>query len=66
MPDYPNVVVKMVGEDGNAFSIIGRVVRELRAAGEIDAANQFKTKAMTECDSYDELLQLVVHTVDVE
>ena len=27
---YPNITVKLVGENGNAFSILGRVSREMR------------------------------------
>ena len=30
---YPNVYVPLVGEDGNAFMILGRVERALRDAG---------------------------------
>lgn len=40
-PKYPQVKVKLVGEDGNAFSILGRVRRAMKDAGvpksEIDA-----------------------------
>lgn len=32
-PKYPNVVVKLVGENGNAFAILGRVQRAMRRAG---------------------------------
>ena len=31
-PKYPNIKVQMVGKDGNAFSIIGRVTKALRNA----------------------------------
>lgn len=31
-PKYPEIEVKLVGEDGNAFFIIGRVRRALRHA----------------------------------
>lgn len=30
---YPHINVEMVGEDGNALSIIGRCLREMRRAG---------------------------------
>ncbi|EAH5764518.1 hypothetical protein DYM56_00595 [Campylobacter jejuni] len=30
---YPNVYVKLVGEDGNAFSILARVSKALKKAG---------------------------------
>ena len=29
-PKYPDVTVKLVGEDGNAFAILGRVGKALR------------------------------------
>jgi len=38
---YPDIEVKLVGEDGNAFAIMGRVMGALKSAGvskdEIDA-----------------------------
>jgi hypothetical protein len=33
IPKYPDVKVQLVGEDGNAFAIVGRVARALREAG---------------------------------
>jgi hypothetical protein len=32
-PKFPDITVKLIGEDGNAFSIVGRVVKALRKAG---------------------------------
>jgi hypothetical protein len=32
-PRYPDVVVELVGHDGNAFAILGAVRRALRSAG---------------------------------
>lgn len=32
-PIYPNITVKLSGEDGNAFAIIGRVAAALRRGG---------------------------------
>jgi hypothetical protein len=29
---YPNVSVRLVGEDGNAFAILGRVIKAMRHA----------------------------------
>jgi hypothetical protein len=60
---YPDVAVKLVGEDGNAFAIIGRTARAIRRAKGVEAANTFSAAAMA-CGSYDELLGLVVRTVD--
>lgn len=32
-PKYPDIKVKLVGEDGNAFSIMSRCARAMRLAG---------------------------------
>ncbi len=32
-PKYPRVKVQLVGEDGNAFAILGRVQTAMRMAG---------------------------------
>ena len=32
-PKHPEIRVPMVGEDGNAFAIMGRVTRAMRRAG---------------------------------
>jgi hypothetical protein len=49
-PRYPDIKVKLVGEDGNAFAIMGRAAKALRRHG-IDGAeiDQF----LTECRSGD-------------
>lgn len=64
-PKYPHITVKLVGEDGNAFSIIGRVQRALRTKGvsaeEIDA---FRAEATS--GDYDHLLRTVWMTVGVK
>jgi len=60
-----NVTVKLVGEDGNVFNIIGKVGRELKRAGFEDEAKQFQAEAF-QCKSYDEVLKLVFKYVDVE
>lgn len=64
-PKYPNVVVELIGHDGNAFAILGRVQRALRQAGvekaEIDA---FLKEAMA--GDYDHLLQTAMAWVVVE
>jgi len=57
--------VKLVGEDGNVFAIIGRVSKALRKAGMSDKANEFWERAMNSA-SYDEVLMLVGEYVEVE
>lgn len=54
---YPDVTVRLVGEDGNAFAIIGRVRSAIRDAHGSEAAKEFSEQAMS-CGSYDELLAL--------
>ncbi len=56
--------VQLSGEDGNVFSIIGRVCRALEKANQPVQAKEFSEKAMS-AGSYDEVLQLTFHYVDV-
>jgi hypothetical protein len=55
---------KLIGEDGNVFSIIGRVRRALTAAGQEDRAREFVEKALRST-SYDAVLQLCLEYVEV-
>jgi hypothetical protein len=62
-PKYPDVCVEMVGEDGNAFAILGRVQRALRKANVPDAdVKAFMAEATS--GDYDHLLQTVMLTVE--
>ena len=58
-------VVQLSGEDGNVFSIIGRVSKALKRAGQADKAKEFSEKAMNS-QSYDAVLQLCFDYVEVE
>lgn len=58
-------IVKLSGEDGNVFNIIGRVTKALRRAGQPDKAKEFVQKA-TSSESYDAVLQLCFDYVEVE
>ena len=60
---YPNIKVKLVGEDGNVFNIIGLVQKALRKAGQHDKAKEFAEKAV-KSGSYDEVLVLLHDYVD--
>jgi len=61
---YPGVRVKLIGEDGNAFAILGAVSKALRQANvpksEIDA---FFSEATA--GDYNHLLRTVMKTVEV-
>lgn len=62
---YPEITVELVGNDGNAFSVLGNVSKAMRRAGldksEIDI---FMNEAMS--GDYDHLLQTVMNWVTVE
>lgn len=62
---YPHITVKLVGENGNAFAILGSVKRALRQGG-VDAAeiDEFYKEA-TSAD-YDNLLLVCTQWVNVE
>lgn len=58
-----NAVVKLVGEDGNAFAILGRVRAAIRKSDKPELASEFMTKAMS--SDYDNLLVTCMEYVDV-
>lgn len=60
---FPDVTVKLVGNDGNAFAILGSVSRALKAAGHGDAVKAYMDEAMS--GDYDNLLRVTVKTVNV-
>ena len=55
--------VKLIGEDGNVFYIIGKASKALRSTGGT-LADEFADKALA-ASSYDEVLQLVHQYVEV-
>ena len=64
-PKYPQVSVELIGKDGNAFLVLGKICKALRKAGasqsEID---QFKTEATS--GDYDNLLRVCMEWITVE
>ena len=64
-PKFPHVTVKLLGEDGNAFFILGAVMKAMRRAkvSEEDI-NAFRTEATS--GNYDHLLQTVMSYVNIE
>ena len=64
-PKYPQIRVKLVGEDGNAFAILGKVQKALRKGGvakvEIDKYLEEATSG-----DYDHLLTTTMEWVEVE
>lgn len=61
---FPDVTVRLTGEDGNAFAILGAVQKALRRAGHVEAAQEFYTEATS--GDYDHLLQTAMRYVEVE
>ena len=64
-PRFPDVTVQLVGEDGNAFAILGRVTKALRRGG-VSAAEQAQFTAEATAGDYDHLLRTVIAWVEVE
>ena len=64
MPKYPDVKVNLVGEDGNAFSILGRVSTALRRAGHDDVVKTYIEEATS--GDYTHLLCTTVEYVCVD
>lgn len=63
IPRFPDVEVQLVGLDGNAFAILGRVSDALRKAGATsEEIDEFLAEAQS--GDYDELLQTVMRWVD--
>jgi hypothetical protein len=54
-PKYPEVVVQLSGEDGNAFAIMGRVSTALRRAG-VPQSERDAYYAESTAGDYDNLL----------
>jgi hypothetical protein len=62
---YPNIEVKLVGKDGNAFSIMGRVTREMRRGGvPMSEIEKFTEECMS--GDYDNLLRTCMDWVSVK
>lgn len=55
---YPDINIPLVGEDGNAFSILGRVQRVMKRNGLADKVEEFRTEATS--GDYDNLLRTVM------
>ena len=64
-PKYPNVTVELVGQDGNAFSIISRVKSALNRSKDVPGGegSAFVEEAMS--GDYNHLLQTVMKWVNV-
>ena len=60
-----DVTVRLTGENGNAFAVMGAVTRALKSAGvDRDAIKAYTDEAMA--GDYDHLLRVTMSTVNVE
>ena len=61
---FPNVKVKLVGEDGNAFAILGRVSKALKKGGATkEQVDEYFAEATAA--KYCDLLSVTMQWVDV-
>ena len=63
-PKYPDVHVQLVGEDGNAFAILGRVQAAMKNA-KVPQADQDAFMKEATAGDYDHLLRTCMEWVDV-
>lgn len=56
---------RLMGEDGNIFSILGRVGRTLKEDGQAEQVQEVNRRVMA-AGSYDEALQIIMEYVEVE
>jgi len=62
LPDGVKVAVRLVGEDGNAFAILGRVSKALRRAGMPEKAEEYLARATA--GDYNHLLAVTLEYVN--
>ena len=55
---------KLVGEDGNIFSLMGLASRALKKAGLVEQAKEMTSK-VTKCESYEDALNVIGEYVEV-
>lgn len=60
---YPDVIVHLIGHNGNAFAVLGAVADGLRKAGHADVVDEFTAEATN--GDYGHLLRTAMAWVDV-
>lgn len=65
-PKYPEITVQLIGQDGNVFSIMGRVSEALRRGRVSHEDREAFRMEMMNSESYDEALCTVMRWVDFE
>lgn len=61
---YPDINIPLVGEDGNAFSILGRVSRAMKRNGIHDEWDEFHKEATS--GNYENLILTVMRWFSVD
>ena len=64
MNEKTKLKLKLIGEDGNAFSILGRARKVMLEAGQKEEFAKYKSEATS--GDYDNLLQVTMKWFDVE
>ena len=62
---HPAISVRLTGQDGNIFNLMGIVARALRTNGFGDEVDDFVSE-VTSCKSYHEALAVMMSWVDVQ
>ena len=65
MPKYPDITVELVGQNGNAFNILGICLRAMRRAG-LSKEEQDAFQAEATSGNYDHLLATCMEWFEVE
>lgn len=65
-PRYPDVHVRLIGEDGGAGAIMGRVTRALKRQGRVSEAECDEFRMQCISGNYDNLLRTVMAWVAVD
>ena len=64
-PRYPNITVKLVGEDGNGLAILARAINAARKGGlSVEEIAKFRNEATSK--DYDHLLATCMTWFEVE
>lgn len=65
MPKYPDIHIELVGQDGNAFNILGICLRAMRKAGlSKEQQKEFRLEATS--GDYQHLLDTCMRYFDIE
>ena len=65
MPKYPDITVELVGQNGNAFNLLGICLREMRKDG-LSKEEQDKFLEEAKSGNYDHLLATCMEWFNVE